>query len=163
MSEKEQSSALPSSRQIRKAIKLYKQRAYANQWPGAAEALLPPRKFDPAVYLMSESAERTPQGAKLPEVRSFALRLGNALYRHMKLRISRVPNHNTYLFSVDSHDAFLRAAVGSPEKSALDELKRHNAQVSAAILTDWDSAGLPTERSFLRGKIKEAQKIRSHQ
>ena len=161
MGDKKQSCALPSPREIRKAIELYKLRAYGNEWPGGVETLLRPGKFDPAVYLMSESVERTPQGAKLGEVRSFALRLGNALYRHMKLRISRVPNHSIYLFSVDSHDAFLRAAVGSPERSALDELKRHNAKVAAAILTDWDAAHLPTERSFLRGKIKEAQKIRS--
>ena len=106
---------------------------------------------------MSSSFERDPSHAPLPAVRSFALRLGNSLYPHMKLRISRPPNAEIYLFSVDAHDVFLLVPPESPDYQPLQELKKHNAVVASAIHAAWDEAGLPTERNYLRQRIQAAK------
>ena len=55
-------------------------------------------------------------------------------------------------------DEFLHAPVGSPDRDALEELKRHNTAVARTIGAAWDSAGLPTEKNFLRRKIKQVRR-----
>ena len=148
---------LPTADQIRRAIELYLSKAYDGPPPPSVQQLLPPERFETAAYLMSDSAERTPDTDNIQKVRSFALRLGNHMYRHMKLRISRPPRERVYVFTVDSHDEFLKAPPGSPDHRALEELKQHNGKVTAAVAAAWDAAKLPTERSFLRQKIRQAK------
>ena len=63
------------------------------------------------------------------------------------------------VLSVDSHDAFLQAPPGSPDGEALESLKRENARIAAAIHAAWDDAELPTERNYLRQKIRDATRI----
>lgn len=148
---------LPSAEQIRRAVGLYLGFAYGQDVPPGVQALLPPERFDPAQWLMSGPAERDPADAPAGAVRSFVLRLGNTQYPHMKLRISRPPRDNVFLFSVDSHDAFLRAPAGSSDFAALETLKAHNARVAREITSAWDGLGLPTERNYLRQKIQQAR------
>ncbi|MFB3891340.1 MAG: hypothetical protein ACE15C_04875 [Phycisphaerae bacterium] len=148
---------LPPASEVRQAVLLYIQNAYAQDAPETTKRFVPPDGFDPAAWLMSDIAERDPANAPLDAVRSFALRIGNAMYPHMKLRLSRPPKDQVFLFSVDSHDAFLSAPPGSSDHLALEELKRHNAAVSARISAAWDAAGLPTERNYLRRKVAEAR------
>lgn len=155
--EREQPGQLPTCRQIQQAIELYLRHAYPGDVPDRAARLLPPEAFDPEAYLMGEQVERDPADAPLCAVRSFALRLGNAQYPHMKLRLSRPPKDNVYLFTVDSHDAFLHAPPGSPDHDALAALKRFNGELAARIAGDWEAAGLPTERSYLRQKVRQAR------
>lgn len=150
--------SIPTADQIRKAIELYLVEAYPDRPPESVKTLLPPGTFDPGEFLMSDSLERTPDTSVLRDVRSFALRLGNGEYRHMKLRISRPPRGAVYLFVVDSHDEFLKAPPGSPDREVLEGLKRHNAHVARAIGTAWDAAGLPTEKNYLRRKVREARR-----
>lgn len=147
---------LPSSSQIRLAIDIYISHAYGPEVPQAVRDLLPPPDFDSARWLMSEPIARDPASAPLPNVRSFALRLGNTQYPHMKLRLSRPPRDPVFLFCVDAHDAILRAPAGSADYQAVELLKRHNAALSARILDAWNRAGLPTERNYLRSKIPHA-------
>ena len=109
---------------------------------------------------MGDVAERDPRDAPPANVRSFALRIGNARYPNMKLRLSRPPNAEAYLMMVDCHDAVLRAAADSPDHAALESLKRHNAAVAAAVHAAWDAAGLPTERTYLRQEIRRARQAR---
>ncbi len=149
---------LPTVDQIRLAIELYLTEAYGERRPESIAPLLPVGDFGAADYRMSDAFERTPDGSSLEEVRSFALRLGNAQYRHMKLRISRPPREDIYLFVVDAHDEFLNAPVGSPDRDALEGLKRHNADVARSVGAAWDSAGLPTEKDFLRRKIVQVRR-----
>jgi hypothetical protein len=106
---------------------------------------------------MCGAALRDAADAPVDGVRSFSLRLGNANYPHMKLRLSRPPKDNVFLFSVDAHDAFLHAPPGSADYGALEELKRRNSQMAAAITALWDENGLPTERNYLRLKIDQAR------
>ncbi len=155
----ETSRKLPSDQEIRLAVELYLQKAYEGATPPAAtQNLIPPESFVPEEWLMSDNIERDPPNAPWAAVRSFVLRLGNLLYPHMKMRISRPPNHSVYLFSVDSHDAFLSAPAGSPDFEPLEALKRANSSVAATILQAWEAAGLMTERAFMRLKISQATK-----
>jgi hypothetical protein len=106
---------------------------------------------------MGPHVERDPPDAPLEGVRSFALRLGNDKYPHMKLRLSRPPHEKAYLFTVDCHDTFLSAPAGSADYEALEGLKRHNAFVAEAIRLAWESSHLPTERIYLRKRITKAR------
>jgi len=148
---------LPPAADIRGAVAVYLEHAWPAGVPDNIRALLPPDDFDPAQWLMSSATERDPADAPLAGVRSFAIRLGNAAYPHMKLRLSRPPGERLYVLSVDSHDAFLAAPAGSADSEALAELKRTNAEIAAAVAAAWDDAGLDTERSYLRGKIRQAR------
>ena len=159
MSEQDQSILLPSADSIRQAISLYLACAYDGDPPESLQSVLPPPgQFDAAEYLMSDCTERTPPKANLDEVRSFAVRLGNWAYPHMKLRLSRPPNDHVYLLGVYCHDEFHCAPDGSPDAGPIEELKEHNGQMAANIESAWEEAHLPTEKSFLRDKIKKARK-----
>lgn len=149
---------LPDTRTLREAVRIYLAGAYPRGVPAAAERFMPPLGARPGEWLMGDPVERTPPEAPLGEVRSFALRMGNEQYPHMKLRLTRVPAHDLYVFGVDSHDAFLRAIPGSDDEGALESLKRHNAAIAAAVAAAMDAAGLPTERSFLREKVRRKQR-----
>ena len=153
----EEGVVLPTPEQIRRAVELYLQHAYGGTPPPATERFLPPADFAPGEWLMGDVAERAPDGAPLQAVRSFALRIGNAMYPHMKLRICRPPKDSEFLFTVDSHDAVLKAAPGTPGYEPLQELKRHNAAVADAVVRAWENAGLPTERQYLRSRIRRAR------
>jgi len=148
---------LPPPEQIRRAVELYLQHAYDGTPPAATERFLPPADFEPCEWLMSDLAERAPDGAPLKAVRSFALRIGNTMYPHMKLRICRPPKDTAFLFTVDSHDAVLQAAPGTPDYEPLQELKRYNATIADAVVRAWEDEDLPTERRYLRSRIRRAK------
>jgi hypothetical protein len=148
--------ALPTPGQLRQAIELYLAVAYPGGPPPSA-ARLWPSGDDAAAWLMSEATERTPPDAPLEVVRSFSVRLGNWQYPHMKLRISRPPRDDVFIFTVDSHDAFLQAPAGTPDFDALEELKRHNNELASRIAQAWDKANLPTEKNYLRLKIRQVR------
>lgn len=142
---------------IRRAVELYVARAWPEGAPPPAQRFLPPADADTRDWLMGDVPERDPSDAPFDQVRSFALRIGNDQYPHMKLRLSRPPGESALVLSVDSHDAILSAPPGSPDAAALEELKRHNAEIASAVHAAWDAAGLLTERNYLRGKILQAR------
>ena len=148
---------LPTPGQIKRAIGIYLQHAYEADLPGSAGKLLPPDSFEPRQWLMSGLIERDPPDSPLEQVRSFALRLGNSHYPHMKLRLSRPPREAMFVFSVDCHDAILKALPGTPDYEALEELKRANAAMAQAISVAMDAAALPTEHSYLRQRLAQAK------
>ena len=149
--------ALPSANDLSRAIDIYLRHAYPDGPGEQVKAVLPAESFDPVDYLMSDKVQRDPSNAPLGTVRSFALRLGNVLYPHMKLRLSRPPNDDVFILSVDSHDAFLFAPAGSSDSQALEELKKTNMSIASAVMNAWDAAGLLTERNYLRRKIHQAR------
>jgi hypothetical protein len=149
---------LPTPRQIHQAVDLYLQHAYPAGVPDSIKPLLPPPgDFDVGDWLLGDATEREPADAPLEEVRIISLRLGNMIYPHMKLRISRPPNEPYFIFSVDSHDAILQAPPGSADHKMLEELKAENSKIASAIMADWDQADLPTERNYMRFKIEQAR------
>ena len=151
---------LPSAEDVRRAVRLYLANAYDGDVAELADRFLPSPDADMAEWLMSEVTERDPPDAPLDAVRIFSLRIGNKHYPNMKLRLSRPPDERALLFSVDSHDAFLRAPPGSPDFAALEDLKRGNAEIAAAIGRAWHDAGVLTERNWLREKIRQAKQRR---
>lgn len=148
---------LPSAEQITRAVQLYLDRAYLGQRPPGLEQRLPDGRCDVAAYLMGKQVERDPADCPIEQVRSFAMRLGNDQYPHMKLRLSRPPRSDTFVFSVDSHDAFLAAPKESPDYEPLEALKKNNATLADMIAAAWEAAGLPTERSYMRQKLQQAR------
>jgi len=156
-------SGLPSAENIRRAVELYLEHAFPVGAGAAAQKFIPPQGFDPSDWLMSGIIEREPADERFEEVHSFALRIGNMVYPHMKLRLTRPPNEQRYILLVDTHDAFLHADAGSSDAAGLEQLKEHNATVAAAINAAWDRAGLPTEHNYLRWKIAQARAGRDRQ
>lgn len=153
-------SALGAQQQtIRRAIQVFLDHAYGEVPPNHALRFLPPEEnHDIGGWLMGDLVERTPPDAPLEDVRSFALRIGCSHYRHMKMRISRPGTRPELVFTVDSHDIFLDASPGTPDYEGLQRLKRLNANMASRITEAWDSAGLKTERAYLREAIRTARK-----
>jgi hypothetical protein len=143
---------------IRRAIQVFLDHAYVGPPPDHALRFLPPEENpDICGWLMSDLVERSPSNAPLEDVRSFALRIGCSHYRHMKMRISRPGARPDLVFTVDSHDVFLDASPGTPDYEGLQQLKRLNANMASRITEAWDSAGLKTERAYLREAIRAAR------
>lgn len=150
---------LPTPDQLHCAIDIYLDHAYEGNLPEASREYLPEKgEFDVAEWIMGEMVERDPPSAPLEIVRSATFRLGNTFYPNMKFRISRPPNDIMFIFSVDCHDAILSAKIDSPDFAMIEELKAQNATLAEKILADWEKAQLPTERNYLRYKIKQAKK-----
>jgi hypothetical protein len=151
---------LPLADELRRAVELYVRAAYETGSAPDSGKLPPEGDFNVASWLMSDAAERTPPDAPIEAVRSFAMRLGNDRYPHMKLRLSRPPRHEGFVFSVDSHDAFLSAPPGTSDYEALEEIKRYNARLAGRVRGAFEEAGLPTEREYLREQIRKARRDR---
>lgn len=150
--------ALPTMGELRVAVEQFLCHAYADGPPAVVrQRFLPPEEGDPVDWLMSAAAERHPDGAPLAEVRAFCLRIGNSRYPHMKLCISRPPQQDVYVLTVDAHDAMLQARPGSPDAESLEQLKRHNAALAAKITAAWEGSGLLTEHAYLRREIRRAR------
>ena len=148
----------PSPQEVREAVRIYIENAYGPTPPARALQYLPPDgPFDVNAWLADDRAERTPPGAPIEQVRSFALRIGSAGYRHMKLRISRPGNRPLFVFTVDAHDSFLGVEPGSPDYEGIQALQAANAVVVSRITAAWEAAGLETERSLLRRAILNAK------
>ena len=148
---------------LQDAIDMYFSRAYPD---GVGEQIS--RKFtipedgDLAGWLIEAVGEPEPADADIDSLRSVALRLGNAFYLNMKLRLTRPPGNNVFLLMVDSHDVMLAAPPGSSDHQALEELKAANAAIVGDVTAAWDAAGLPTERNYLRDKIRQARGTASY-
>lgn len=144
---------------LRRAVGIFIEHAYGPAAPEELDKFVLPEDLAADEWLMSDVTERTPPDATVEHVRSFAMRIGNRHYPNMKLRLSRPPQQRVYLFSVDCHDAFLQAPVGSPDHEELEELKRRNAELASAIGAAWEQARppLPTEHSYLRDMIRNAR------
>jgi len=154
----ESPTGLPWRRDIQTALKIYLDRAYGGGVPDhIIQKFTIPDDCEPARWLLQDVGEPDPADADIETVRSIALRLGNAGYPNMKLRLTRPPGNRTFLLTVDSHDVMLEAPEGTPDHKALGELKTANAAIAKAVADAWDTAGLPTERSYLRDQIRHAR------
>ena len=151
--------ALPSSDDIHRAVEIYIRHAYFGQVPENVQHLMPKNEnFNSEQWIMGDMVEREPADSTPQTMRWASFRFGNMFYPNMKLRISRIPNSDDCVFSVDSHDAILQAKPGSDDYVMLEELKSENAKLVKIITEDWDKASLPTERNYMRSKIQQAKK-----
>jgi len=152
----EDKTGLPRAEALRDALDAY----FATAYPGGvseqiSEKFTVPDDTDLARWLLEDVGEPDPLQAGIDDVQSIALRLGNAFYPNMKLRLTRPPGNKVFLMMVDSHDVMLAAPPGSPDHQALEELKTANAEIVAEVTSAWDAAGLMTERNYLRDKIRQ--------
>ncbi len=146
---------LPTAREIACAVNIFLALAYDGNPPPATERFVIRLDSDVADWLMSDVSERSPVDQPIDAVRSFALRIGNSKYPHMKLRLSRPPNQRVYVFTVDSHDAMLKVAGRSADYDELEALKRHNAEIASEIGAAWEQAGLLTEHEYMRQRMRQ--------
>ena len=152
---------LPAADIIRKAVEIYMKHAWMTPPPETTADILPPQDdFDPEDWISHPMVERdyySDDDKTLVNIRSLIFRLGNMFYPHMKLRLTKIPKADFFIFSVDSHDAILQAPEGTPDYKMLEELKQANSQINDAITSEWDEEDIPTERNYLRMKIKQAK------
>jgi hypothetical protein len=139
------------SQVLQRAVAIYLQQAYAGGVvPAAVEerrqrvAALPPGAAVPeSLFEVASSGAR----------RTFALRLGQPLYPHMKLVIENRPEGDGFIFRADGHDAHLQAPPDSPDAPLLARLRQSNQQVVEKIEAAWDAADVPTFRNYLRQQL----------
>jgi hypothetical protein len=138
---------LPNPTDIRRAIAIYLARAYGSgALPGAVKDRAQKMNDAGDQCLDCSAVERD-----CPDLPTrYCLRLGNRVYPHMKLVIDPRPDGLGFLFRVDSHDRHICPAPGSREYLAFTELMRQNQAIASEIEADWEAAGLPTFKKFLR-------------
>jgi hypothetical protein len=89
--------------------------------------------------------------------RRYTIRLGNSFYPHMKLAIEMAPHDEGWLFRVDTHDRHCCPNADAPEYSAFCQLMERNQKQAEMIEAEWEQAGLPTFKSYLREDLKRRQ------
>ena len=104
---------------------------------------------------------------------SWALRLGQPLYPHMKLVLDPVPGAGgagggvscrgyDFLLRVDAHDRHLHAPPSSPDAAWLAGIRASNKALVEKIESDWAAAGLPTFKEYLRSQLEARRKAAAH-
>jgi CheY-like chemotaxis protein len=134
---------------LRRALEIYFSKAYRG-----AEKAPPPFEGDsdsPIEHVLEKFVDEAAK--KQGGARCYSLRLGNARYPFMKLRLSEFLYRDEYFFTVDTHDQMF-ADQTDPE---LAQLKAWNREVKATIEAAWEGAGLPTTVN-LRG-IAECEPV----
>lgn len=153
------STNLPNSSQLRQAITLYLARAYPGPPPKAVQHRLDQLQQYAGDPYAAAVFEHTTVG-NAPRL---SLRLGNAFYPHMKLSIDRAPDGSASLFRADTHDKHIAVSPGSPEEAVFRKLKEDNQRLAHQIEADWEQAGLPTFKTFLRDDLarRRADQVQS--
>ena len=95
--------------------------------------------------------EQSPGG--LDRAPTFALRLGNACYPHMKLQIQAWNIPEGFLLSVNCHDQVAAPPADSPDLEPFRALQAANQGYKGRIEAAWDDAGLPTFHAYLRSYL----------
>jgi len=129
-----------------RAVDIYLQIAYPNS--------VPLRAHDQLQIIQTSQGECLQCGALVRDTKAtsprYNIRLGNQSYPHMKIAVELPPNGQQYLFRVDTHDRHCCPGPTSPEYGAFRQLMEKNQQVADDVEAAWESAGLPTFKSFLR-------------
>jgi len=133
---------LPSIAEVRLAVDVYLDHAYA----GAP----PPARVQNAIEQLAAAGEM--EFFQLPvwecDVRQplewFALRLGNRIYPHMKLALGRRPDRLGYVFRADPHDEHVTASLAAWGHEGLEHVVKSNREIAGAIEAAWRERGLAT-------------------
>jgi len=75
-------------------------------------------------------------------VESYAVRLGNEKYPHMKLALRRQKGDD-YRLMVESHDRHFEVETSEPDAPKAQELQAYNRRLKAEIESRWREADLP--------------------
>ena len=125
---------------LRRAVELYLEIAYRGATV-PADLPVPDWAAHPAGDAVADHLGLfLDESANDGEVRRYALRLGQASYRFMKLRLVEYLWRDEFFFAVDTHDQMFESA-DDPE---LNRLMASNRELKQAIEASWEGAGLPT-------------------
>lgn len=144
---------------LHQAIDLYLQVAYPTGVPQAvAQHISTVQALPETGEVPLDMLERSvPDAAS-----SFALRLGQPLYPHMKLVVDPIPKGTCrgqdFLMRVDVHDLHLHAPPGSPDAAWLAGLRQSNKELKEKIEAAWTAVGLPSFKEFLRQQLDERKR-----
>jgi hypothetical protein len=83
--------------------------------------------------------------------KGYSLRLGRAGFPHLKMQVVDCDHQQTWVFSVDTHDAGLTDPLHA---EACAELKAVNSRLKQEIETAWEAAGLLTFNALLRRELE---------
>lgn len=92
-------------------------------------------------------------------VRGYALRLGSAHFPHLKLKLQLIDfnNSTTWVFMVDTHDAFSRdnfcPPPDHPDAASWNALQAANRELKSRIEKALEQEGLVTFHGLLRGEL----------
>jgi hypothetical protein len=106
------------------------------------------------VLLKGPPFERAGKAAGRPSP-TYALRLGNHRYPHMKLQVEAWPNEAGFLLSVNTHDQVTGIDLCAVDADAFRDLQAENQRLKEAIEFEWDHAGLPTFLRYLKDYIRD--------
>jgi len=141
-----------------KAVEIYLAAAYDGPASAAVRARLDMLANAPADALyQSPAIEPTPKEQPV----KLGVRLGNRCYPHMKLVVERSPDGRGALFRADTHDQHVQVDPASREYSAFCKLTQDNQSLAGVIEANWEAAGLPTFKSFLRKDLARRQAARA--
>ena len=138
---------------LRRAVAIYLEKAYpSGNIPDVVRRRLAwPEDADVATLLAGPPFERVTQTGQ--DALTYALRLGNARYPHMKLQIQPWPHAAGFLFSVNTHDQLLAPVPNAEDAEAFRALQAENQRIKEAIEMAWDKVGLPIFLRYLRDYI----------
>lgn len=136
---------------LRQAVDVYLRIAYEDKEPSpAVKRRLEWTPGSPLTDLLNappfERAGTSRDGMSL----IYALRLGNALYPHMKLQVQTWVCPSGYLLSVNTHDQVLALDPNSIDAGGFKAIQMENARLKEAIENAWDTEGFPTFLQYLR-------------
>jgi hypothetical protein len=141
---------------LRQAAQIYVRLAYpTGTFPEVVSRRLAWREDCSAeVLLKGAPFERAGKAPGRPSP-TYALRLGNHSYPHMKLQIEGWPNDAGFLISVNTHDQVTGIDLCAVDVEAFRALQAENKRLKEAIESEWDQAGLPTFLRYLKDYIKD--------
>ena len=140
---------VPEPMEIMRAIDIYLPVAYPSGVPFVVRSQLQVLKnfkgdFMKCPVLIPDS---------LAPNKRWSIRLGNAQYPHMKLRVELAPDGSKFLYKADAHDRHICPSHTSPEYGDFCKLMEKNQQCVEAVETAWDKANLPTFKGYLRDDL----------
>ena len=138
---------------LRRAIALYLAEAYPGGEPPASvrRRIEWPEGASLAEVLAAPRFEHSKAG----EGETYALRLGNSKYPHMKMQVQEWPNEAGYMLSVNTHDQVLGLDPSAVDAGAFRALQEENQAIKEAIERAWDREGLPTFLRYLRDYLAD--------
>jgi hypothetical protein len=144
---------LPEPSQVLQAVQIYMDCAYRGDPPVAVKSMLAILQTWKGDFFRSPAIAAD---ASNPPKR-YTIRLGNSSYPHMKLAVELAPDGNSFLFKADTHDRHICPPETNPEYLLFMNLRKENSLVGESIDAAWETAGLPTFKSYLRDDLARRQ------
>jgi hypothetical protein len=111
-----------------------------------------PQEAEPLLVPPVCEALRSTEGCP----RGYAIRLGSAVYPHLKLRAVYHEAGAAWIFSVDTHDATCRLSADHPDAAAWAEVQAANRRLKEQVERAWETEGLLTPNGLLRLDLEKA-------